>query len=121
MGKRCIIKERFSKSYRVKELDTKLNKQRIINECRNLHRAYKSGINTPYLLFVDILNNKIIMQYIDSSIQIKELINYIYTKGGDKTLITKLVYDMGSALAKLHNADIIHGDLTTSNMLIKIK
>ena len=50
-GKTCIVKERFIKLYRVKELDTKLTKQRMLNEARNLVKLSKAGVNTPYVLF----------------------------------------------------------------------
>ena len=44
LDKLCLVKERFIKQYRVKELDTKLTKSRILNETRNISRASKNGI-----------------------------------------------------------------------------
>jgi len=108
----------------VKELDLKITKERIINESRNITRAYKCGINTPHLLFVDILNRKIYMQYVDNSAQLKEVLRLAYLNGNitrHETLVKKIYTLMGENLAKLHNSNIIHGDLTTSNMLLKIK
>lgn len=122
MGKKCVIKERFEKKYRLPELDKKLTKQRILNESRNIARALKFGINTPHLLFVDMLNRKIFMQYVNNSIQLKELLKIIYSTKDSKydTLIEKIVMHLGQNIAKMHDCDIIHGDLTTSNMLVKI-
>ena len=108
----------------MKELDVKITKERIINESRNITRAYKSGKNTPHLLFVDILNRKIYMQYVDNSAQLKEVLRLIYLNGditSHDTMLKKIYTLMGENLAKLHNNNIIHGDLTTSNMLLKIK
>lgn len=123
MGKKCIIKERFEKKYRLSELDKKLTKQRIVNESRNIARAYKNGINVPGLLFIDTINRKIYMQYIDNSVQLKEVLKVIYFSD-DITkydiLIDKIITQVGENIAKLHNNDIIHGDLTTSNMLLKV-
>jgi TP53 regulating kinase-like protein len=105
-------------------LDKKLTKQRIINESRNIARAYKSGIDTPGVLFVDTIGRKIYMEYIENSIQLKELLRVIYFSpdiSKYENLLEKIVMHLGEGLAKLHNCDIIHGDLTTSNMLVKVK
>ena len=73
-GKTCIVKERFPKSYRVKELDDKLTKQRILNEVKNLAKLNKIGINTPYVIFVDLNGRKIYMQHIESSTMRKNIL-----------------------------------------------
>jgi len=123
MGKKCIIKERFEKKYRVKELDQKLTKQRIHTECRNLVRAYKGGVNTPTVYFCDQINRKIYLQFIDNSAVLKEVLKTIYSTQSFKNevLLEKIINSIGENLAKLHNNQIIHGDLTTSNMLLKLK
>ena len=92
-GKKCVVKERFEKKYRIKQLDQKITRQRIISvisnmclfiiniiqESRNLARASKFGINTPYILFVDLINRKIYMQYIENSVTLKEILKIIYS------------------------------------------
>ncbi len=122
LGKKCIVKERFEKKYRVEELDKKLAKQRITLECRNLVRAYRHGINTPTVLFSDLINRKIYLQFVDNSAQLKEVLKIIYYSDISKheKLIDKIIQHFGETLAKLHNSNIIHGDLTTSNMLLRI-
>ena len=131
IGKQCIVKERFVKEYRIKELDERLTRQRILTESRNMARASKSGINTPYLIFVNLMTRKIYMQYIENSITVKEVLKAVYSMN-DLTMyekrkniiivvLEKIIKDMGINLAKLHNADIIHGDLTTSNILVNLK
>jgi TP53 regulating kinase-like protein len=112
------------KKYRVEILDTKLTKQRILNESRNMARAAKHGINTPYLLFVDTINRKIYMQYVETSVPLKQLLKEIYFSSNItfyEDIIQKIVNHIGENIAKMHNSDIIHGDLTTSNMLVRIK
>lgn len=49
-GKPTIIKERLSKSYRVKELDIKINKQRLLQETRCMVKCRRAGVATPRLL-----------------------------------------------------------------------
>ncbi len=112
----CVVKERFEKKYRLPELDKKITKERIVMESRNLARAYKCGVNTPSLLFVDTLNRKIYMDYVDNAAQLKE----VFKLAKNPRLIEKIYTQMGENLARMHNSNIIHGDLTTSNMLLKL-
>jgi TP53 regulating kinase-like protein len=124
LGRKCVVKERFEKKYRVPELDKKLTKSRIINESRNIARAYKNGIDTPSVLFVDTINRRIYMECIEHSVQLKELLKIIYSGlniSKYEKLIERIIESLGEAIAKLHNCDIIHGDLTTSNMLVKAR
>ena len=122
MSEKVICKERFIKKYRVKELDDKLTKSRMLNESRNIARASKSGINTPTLLFVDLKDRKIYMSYINNSCQLKLVLKKIYddsdyeNKYGE--LIKKIIDDLGNMLIKLHKNDLVHGDLTPSNILL---
>ena len=48
LGKPAVIKQRLSKSYRVKELDTKINKQRILQEARCIVKCRRAGVMTPW-------------------------------------------------------------------------
>ena len=105
MGKKCIVKERFVKEYRIKELDEKLTRQRILTESRNMSRALKFGINTPYLIFVNLITRKIYMQYIENSVTVKEVLKVIYSmpsinlydkcKGNYYIVIERIIYDVG--------------------------
>lgn len=126
MGKQCIIKERFEKKYRLSELDKKITKQRILNESRSIARCSKCGINVPIVYFVDLINRKIYLQEISNSCQLKEILKVIdeaYINGSIlkyNNLIEKIIVSLGNLLSKLHNGDVIHGDLTPSNILLKI-
>ena len=128
MGKPCIIKERFEKKYRLPELDKKLTKTRMLNESRNIARCSKIGINVPTIYFVDMLNRKIYMQAIPNSVQLKEILKHIDEYAAShpnnneyESLINKIINDLANTLSKLHSNDIIHGDLTPSNILLKLK
>lgn len=115
------MKERFVKTYRVPELDQKLTKQRILNEVRNLTKLYKVGINTPYVLFVDLLGRKIYMQYIESSTMMKNVLKVIYSSSDFNVynkLIDKIIESTAEYIARMHNNNVIHGDLTTSNIMM---
>ena len=124
LSKKCIIKERFEKKYRLKELDKKLTKNRMLNESRNIARASKLGVNVPTLYFVDLLERKIYMEYIENSCQLKVLLQSIYSLediSPYQSLLDKISNDLGSMLSKLHSGDLIHGDLTPSNIILKVK
>jgi TP53 regulating kinase-like protein len=124
LSKKCIVKERFEKKYRVKELDQKLTKSRMLNESRNITRASKLGINVPTLYFIDLIERKIYMEYLENSCQLKVILQSIYSNEDIsiyESLLDKISNDLGNMLSKLHSGDLIHGDLTPSNILLKIK
>lgn len=98
-----ITKERVPKRYRLTELDERIRKERTRAEARLLSEARRAGIPTP--IIYDIENYKIKMQYINGT-----PLKYVI----DENLSEKL----GELVGKLHMAGIIHGDLTTSNLLL---
>lgn len=110
-NKNVIIKDRISKSYRISELDKKIIKQRTKAETKLLEKANKI-INSPFPE-KSKENNKIIMPYIKGE-KISECLNNFSI---DKQ--KKILNQIGDSVAKLHKTDIIHGDLTTSNMILK--
>ena len=65
------------------------------------------------------------MEYVENSIMIKEVVRRIYLNdesvSRNMDLIKKISAEIGRILGKLHENDLVHGDLTTSNMLLKIK
>ena len=124
LDKLCLVKERFIKQYRVKELDTKLTKSRILNETRNISRASKNGINVPTIYFVNLIERKIYMEYINNGCQLKEILTYIFQLNDLNTyekFLEKIINDLGNMISKLHSNGIVHGDLTPSNIILKIK
>jgi Kae1-associated kinase Bud32 len=105
-----IVKDRISKSYRNPELDKKIIKQRTKAETKLLIKANQI-INSP-LPEKSKEDNKIIMPYIDGQKLSNSLNDFPLEK--QKQIMNKI----GESVAKLHKADIIHGDLTTSNMIL---
>ncbi len=104
----AIIKERISKGYRIKEIDETLRKRRTSTEAKLLREARRAGVATPQILEEDKFSIK--MEFIDG-IKIRDAIN----EGNVKEIAEKI----GTAVGKLHSYNIIHGDLTTSNMILK--
>lgn len=106
-----VVKNRIKKNYRIAEIDEPLRKQRTKIEARLLSEARRAGIATPQVFSVE--ENKINMEYIRGE-RLKELLNSCNNK---KRIM--LAREIGSAIALLHNSGVIHGDLTTSNMILK--
>ena len=95
----------------------------MLNESRNISRASKLGVNVPTLYFVDLIERKIYMEYLENSCQLKVLLQSIYSLediSPYQSLLDKISNDLGNILSKLHSGDLIHGDLTPSNIILKI-
>jgi len=112
-GEKVLVKERIQKKYRIEQIDQKLRKERTRKEVKLLTEARKFGTETPKILHVDEKNHKIIMEYVDGKL-IKELFN-----SADKKTIEKVAFEIGRSIGKMHANGVIHGDLTTSNMILK--
>ena len=124
LSKKCLVKERFKKKYRVEELDKSLTKARMLSESKNIFRASKEGIKVPTIYFVDLIERKIYMEYLENSCQLKIILQSIYSQpdlSPYQTLIEKISNDLGETIAKLHEVNLIHGDLTPSNIILKVK
>ena len=126
--KDVIVKERFKKSYRHPDLDKALTSKRIKIETKMLVKASTIGVQVPAVHKTFLSHGIIMMQYIDESITCREFFVNIQrallsseeeaNKSAQEALdeTSRLI---GEAIGKLHRNQIIHGDLTTSNMLIK--
>jgi len=106
-----IVKDRIKKSYRIKELDEKIRKQRTKAEKKLLEKACKI-ISAPNPFPLKEFN-KIEMPFVEGKKLSENLDEFSLEKQKE---ICKII---GEEIAKIHKADIIHGDLTTSNMIYK--
>ncbi|MFH1209213.1 MAG: KEOPS complex kinase/ATPase Bud32 [archaeon] len=102
-----LIKERVKKSYRLKEIDDKLRKLRTRQEGKLLEKVE----NGPKVFNVDDKNMIIEMEFIDGDL-LKNVLDDL--KNRDKVCLR-----IGENVARMHDKDIIHGDLTTSNMILR--
>jgi TP53 regulating kinase-like protein len=107
-----VEKNRIPKYYRLKILDEKLRKQRTRKEAKILEKAKTIGVNVPNLIRTD-QQEKIEMEFIQGD-KLSETLNS-YDEKKQKQVMKKL----GEQVTLLHDNDIIHGDLTTSNTILK--
>ena len=112
-GMKVLVKERIKKSYRLEALDKKLRVERTRREANLMREARKVGVNTPQIFHVDEENCKIIMEFIDGK-RLKDILDSWNEEKIERTFV-----EVGKCVGKMHSADIIHGDLTTSNILVK--
>jgi len=105
-----IIKKRIEKSYRIKEIDEKIRKLRTRSEARILEKASKI-IPVPKVLKVDENTKEIIMENIDGTRLSDSLDSFSLQKQKE------ICEEIGYNISKLHNENIIHGDLTLANMI----
>jgi len=110
-GLKAIKKVRNKKKYRHPELDRQLTRTRTNHEADIIHRAKKHGVVTPLLYSVDNEKGVIVMEYIDG-IKIRDLVDQL-DEGERYRLFRRIGYFSG----QLHKGGIIHGDLTTSNII----
>jgi len=138
-----LLKYRFRKNYRHSTLDASLTKMRVAGEARALLKCLRSGVNVPGLRFVDAIEGLLGIEWIEG-----KSIKYLLPSGAQEEfdededgdgidlddashvmdeyplkefgISTDVLMDLiGVELAKMHMADIIHGDLTTSNMMLR--
>ena len=102
-----MIKNRIKKSYRLQVLDEKLRKQRTKKESKLLEKSINL-IPVPKLIKTDN-KQEIDMEFIQG-LKLSDHLDNL--KDAEEVCI-----QIGNNIAKLHDADIIHGDLTTSNMI----
>jgi len=107
-----IIKRRLRKGYRIIELDDKIRKRRTRREGKLLGKV-KDLIKVPELENVDDKAMEITMEYIDGE-KLSESLDGLENWG-------EVCVKIGETIGKLHDFGIIHGDLTTSNMILKDK
>lgn len=107
LEKNSVIKDRFRKTYRIKEIDDRLRKFRTKRETKILDKLQKINFPVPVLISSNE-KDTLKIKYIKGKLLKNEL--------NSKNCI-KLSKEIGEKVAILHNNNIIHHDLTTSNMI----
>ncbi len=111
-GRKVIVKARLPKKYRPARMDANIRRYRTIHEPQLMHEAKMAGVPTPSIFLVDIGNSVIIMEYIKGE-QVKQVLDSISEREREE-----LCFRIGMLVGKMHQKGVIHGDLTTSNMIL---
>lgn len=135
----CALKYRPPKPYRHPVLDARLTKQRILAEARILHKCRREGVPVPALYAVDVEEDgadgrtnggSLLTEWIEGGPVRARLNSWLATipvnteaEADLETLksagLLGLLQRMGAAVGSLHKVGIVHGDLTTSNLMLR--
>ncbi|KAF9265428.1 hypothetical protein L218DRAFT_898101 [Marasmius fiardii PR-910] len=125
-----LLKYRFQKQYRHPTLDVSLTRSRIAGEARALLRCLRAGVNVPGIRMVDATSGVLGIEWIDGK-SVRELLPGEVEGEDDEEnsethplleygiSVDEMMKLVGTEIAKMHKADVIHGDLTTSNMMLR--
>lgn len=111
-GRRVVIKKRLPKKYRPEKLDLAIRTYRTVHEPQLMHEAKEAGVPTPAVFMVDVPNSTIIMEFVEGQ-PVKQVLD-----GFSQLERHKICVKIGVLIGKLHLHGLIHGDLTTSNMIL---
>ncbi len=112
LGRKVVAKWRVPKTYRNKKIDDLLRKSRTKSEARLMSEVKKYGVSSPVIYDVNIDECMITMEYLKGK-RIKDILNNV-----SENERKKICYMIGESVGKMHKNNIIHGDLTTSNMIL---
>lgn len=120
----CVLKYRPPKPYRHPILDRRLTKARILAEARVLVRVRKEGVKVPAVLGGDWENGWLVLEFIEGKTVRRVLDDWVEQVGSrhddkDTEEILDLMGRIGKAVGKLHEMGVCHGDLTTSNLMLR--
>ncbi|KAI0698018.1 kinase-like domain-containing protein [Cytidiella melzeri] len=136
-----LLKHRFRKGYRHPTLDSSLTKSRVAGEARALLKCLRADVNVPEVRMVDAAEGVLGIEWIDG-----KSVRFLLGGGAEDDIIEDatdnedveeedvkeedplteygvstdaVMHMIGTEIAKMHLADVIHGDLTTSNMMLR--
>jgi len=111
-GGKVIVKLRIRKRYRIPEIDAWLRRSRTSLEAKLMIDAKAAGVPVPTVFEVDPDESRLVMKFLKGE-QLKNILNRLPAEKR-----RHICRKIGEYVAKLHKAGIVHGDLTTSNMIL---
>lgn len=109
----AIYKIRRPLPYRLPVLDSAIRRQRTLHEAEMISRAKGAGVKAPFLYFVDPGGATLVEEYIQGR-RLKEAVE----SEDERTSIAHFE-QLGASVARLHRAGLMHGDVTTANVIIR--
>jgi TP53 regulating kinase-like protein len=107
-----VVKYRLRKPYRLEDLDLQLRVQRTVLEAKVIRALMRVGVKIPPLLYVDPEEGILVVKYIEGSL-LRDVI-----RSGSIDRSCKGLRDVGRYVGRMHSIGVVHGDLTTSNVII---
>ena len=110
-GVSAVFKVRRPMPYRLRVLDAEIRTRRTAREAAMLHASKGAGVPTPALYHLDLASSTIVMEYIEGE-RLKDAVGAMGPGAVEGEFRA-----MGMAVGRLHAAGIMHGDVTTANVV----
>lgn len=81
-------------------------------------KARRLGVYTPVLYAVDPVLHTLTFEFVEGP-SVKDVFLEFGLHGVDEKQLDEIASQIGDAIGKIHDGGLIHGDLTTSNMLME--
>jgi len=111
-GVDAVYKYRVPKKYRHPQLDARIRAYRTLREARALMDAGINGIPAPAVLLVEPEEALIVMEHVEGRL-LGEVLEHVSGRQ-----LEALFHMLGRIAGRMHKAGLIHGDLTTSNIIV---
>ncbi len=112
---KVVVKQRISKAYRNASLDDKIRRERTLSEVSTMHDAKAAGVKAPSITGVEAETDTFSMTFVDGTIA-RDCLD-----GMSPREATTLFEKLGAMIGLLHSGGIVHGDLTTSNIMVTLE
>lgn len=113
-SRRALLKKRIPKAYRHPSLDKAIRRSRVLAEARMILAASLAGVPVPAVYYVDPDEALIVIEEVEGML-LRDLID----KEGATPRVQNITSKLGYYVGILHNNNIVHGDLTTSNVIVE--
>jgi TP53 regulating kinase-like protein len=110
-GLDVVYKVRKPLEYRLPVLDEAIRHHRTIREAEMIHQAKKAGVDAPRLYHVDLASTTLVMEFVAGA-RLRDLIETI-----SPSELSEVFFMFGRDVARLHKSGMMHGDLTTANVV----
>uniref|UniRef100_A0A7E4UZI6 non-specific serine/threonine protein kinase n=1 Tax=Panagrellus redivivus TaxID=6233 RepID=A0A7E4UZI6_PANRE len=121
LGRPAVRKERLSKAYRHPDLDKQLLKERMKAEVKGLQRCKTIGVEAPSIYFLSEEKNLVILEEIQGATLRDHLLalERSLDAAAYQAEFTVIGEQLGKILARMHMGALIHGDLTSANVMLR--
>lgn len=111
--RRAVFKVRKPLPYRLSVLDDAIRRQRTVREAEVIHHVKTKGVAAPFLYDVDVQSSTLVMEFVDGE-RVKDLVGSAPSES-----IGRIFEEFGLSVAKMHSSGVMHGDLTTANVVVR--
>ncbi|EED19710.1 protein kinase, putative [Talaromyces stipitatus ATCC 10500] len=142
----AALKIRPTKPYRHELLDRRLTRQRVLHEARCLMKLVREGVSVPAILALDwdpatpadgqrSVGAWLMMEWIEG-LAVKHILerwekwmkksintatseDSYFNKEEEEAKVKELMKRIGRTVGSMHKVGVVHGDLTTSNLILR--